>query len=171
MAKKRSVAKKATAPKTTPATPVTAAKAEPAKVEVKAETKAVAPEVKKEEPVKAVEAPKTEEKAVAAEEAKAVETKKAEPKKRGRKPAAEKAATTTKKVAKSAEKEVVEEVFFEFNGEQFLSNSLVERIKEEWKNEGHRIGSIKTLRVYVDVVERKAYYVINDKSEGKFVSF
>ena len=172
MSRKKNVAKKevktATPVKTTPVAP---AKAEAAKTEVKAETKEVAVEEKKVEPAKTATSAKTEEKVVVKEEVKAVETKKEESKKRGRKPAAEKAATTAKKTAKAEVKETVEEVFFELNGEQFLSNTIVERIKEEWKNEGHRISSIKTLRVYVNLEERNAYYVINDKAENKFVTF
>lgn len=149
----------------TQAKPVTAASKTEAKVEIAAKEETV--EVKKEEPVKKEESVKVEENTVQTETNAEADA----PKKRGRKPLTEKAVVAVKKSAKKVEKEVVEEVFFEYNGEQFLSNTLVERIKEAWKNDGHRIGSIKTLRVYVDVVERKAYYVINDKSEGKFVSF
>ena len=67
--------------------------------------------------------------------------------------------------------EKITEVYFEYNGEQILSEELVGRIQEAYKNEGHRISSIKTLRVYINPDERKAYYVINDKAEGKFVEF
>ena len=79
----------------------------------------------------------------------------------------------SKPVAKAAEKPVekITEVYFEYNGEQILSEELVGRIQEAYKNEGHRISSIKTLRVYINPDERKAYYVINDKAEGKFVEF
>lgn len=146
------------------------------KTEVKADdsaVKAVAPEVKKEEPVKVVEEAKPVEKPVekpaVAEEVKPVEAKK----KPGRPVGSKSKPKTTevKKPVKKAEKEVIEEVYFEYMGEQFLSNDLVDRIKEEWKNEGHRIASIKSLRVYVSPEDRKAYYVINDKAEGKYVEF
>lgn len=84
------------------------------------------------------------------------------------------AKTTKKTTARKAAKKPVEkitEVYFEYNGEQILSEELVGRIQEAYKNEGHRISSIKTLRVYINPDERKAYYVINDKAEGKFVEF
>ena len=86
----------------------------------------------------------------------------------------ENAKTTKKTTARKAAKKPVEkitEVYFEYNGEQILSEELVGRIQEAYKNEGHRISSIKTLRVYINPDERKAYYVINDKAEGKFVEF
>lgn len=153
-----------------------ASKTDATKVEESA-SKVAVPEVKKEETVKPAEAVKKEEKkeekpvekAVAKVEEKPVTEKKKPGRKPGRKPASEKAAA--KKVAKKVEPVSVEEVYFEYNHEQVLSNELVERIKMEYKNEGHRISSIKSLKVYVNVVDRKAYYVINDKAEGKFVEF
>lgn len=74
-----------------------------------------------------------------------------------------------KTVKKPVEK--IQEVFVEFNGEQFKTASIIEKIHEVYKAEGHRVGAIKSLRVYIDPVERKAYYVINDKAEGKYVEF
>ena len=121
-------------------------------------------EVKKEVP--AADS-KTEEKSVAKAEEKPVERKRP-----GRKPGSKNKNTVKKQpAAKRAEKDIVQEVYFEYNGNQILSNELLDRIKEEYKNEGHRISSIKTLRVYINPDGRKAYYVINDKAEGKFVEF
>lgn len=113
---------------------------------------------------------------VKAEEKKAVKPAAKEVKEAAKKPAKAAAAKTTKKTTakKAAVKKPVEkvtEVYFEYNGEQILSEELVGRIQEAYKNEGHRISSIKTLRVYINPDERKAYYVINDKAEGKFVEF
>lgn len=128
----------------------TAVKTE-AKQETKQETKTAAVSVKKEEPAaaKAAEAKKPAEKKAAA-----------------KKPAAKK---TTKRAAKKPEP--VQEIFFEYGGEQILAEELVGRIKETYKNEGHRIGAIKSLRVYINPEDRKAYYVINDKADGKYVEF
>lgn len=41
--------------------------------------------------------------------------------------------------------------------------------KPQAKNDGHRPSNIRSLQVYVNLEERKAYYVINGKAEGKFV--
>ena len=136
-------AEKTTAEKTTTKA-AKAVKAEQAKEEVKAEVKK---EEKKAEPVKA------------AKEEKKAPAKKTTAKK-----------TTTKK-APAKVVETVQEVYFEYAGGQILSNEIVDRIKEEYKAEGHRVSSIKELRVYIKPEERKAYYVINDKSEGKFIQF
>ncbi len=76
---------------------------------------------------------------------------------------------TAKKPVKDAE--TVQELYVEFSDSKVLSEEVVARIKEVYKNEGHRISSIKKLQVYMNIDQRKAYYVINDKHEGKFVEF
>ena len=139
-----------------------AKEAEPKVADAKvAEPKAEAKVVAKPAEVKA--APKKEE----AASAKAVEEKK---------PAVRKAAekkTAAKKPGRKAVKktETVQEIFFEYAGEQILAEELVNRIKETYKSEGHRVGAIKSLRVYINPEDRKAYYVINDKADGKYVEF
>lgn len=131
------------------------AKTTPVAEEKKAE--AAAAETKVEE-VKAEEV-KTEE-VKAEKEVQAVAAKKEE------KPARK---APAKRQVKKAPAEIVEEVFVEHNHEQFLIGDIVNRIKETYKSEGHRISSIKSLKVYVDPAQRKAYYVINEKAEGKSV--
>lgn len=84
--------------------------------------------------------------------------KKAEPKKRGRKPAVKKAEPR------------VQEVYFEFDGKQVEAGQVVSLIEQAYKNEGHQIGRIKDLKVYINSEEGKAYYVINgDDGEGKYI--
>ncbi len=81
----------------------------------------------------------------------------------------EKASKKSKKDSKLVEK--IQEVYIEFQEEKILSEEIIDRIKEAYKNEGHRISSIKKLQVYMNIDARKAYYVINDKPEGKSVDF
>lgn len=155
--KKSNVAKK-TAATTTPvqASQTAASKTVEKKTPVKVEEKATAAAPEKE----TTASPKIAEKTTAA--AKAAEVKKAPAKK----PAAKK---TTRKSVKKAEP--IQEVFYEYAGEQILTEELVGRIKEQYKSEGHRVGAIKSLRVYINPEHRKAYYVINDKAEGSFIEF
>lgn len=63
------------------------------------------------------------------------------------------------------------EHFFEVDGEQVKIDvdDVKNRIYEAYKNDGHRPGNIKTLQIYYNLLERKAYYVINGKEEGKAV--
>ena len=91
-----------------------------------------------------------------------------------KKPAAKKPATkkaTTKRGRKPGSKnkvvESVQETIFQFGGNDFVAEQLVERVKEQYKNSGHRVGNIKSLRIYVNLEERRAYYVINDKGSDQ----
>ncbi len=103
--------------------------------------------------------------------------KKAPAKKTAAKPAAKKAPakkTTTKRGRKPGSKnkvvESVQETIIQFQGaDVVVAENLVDRVKEAYKNSGHRVGNIKSLRIYVNVEERKAYYVINDKQDDSNV--
>lgn len=140
--KKNTTAKKETAVKTNAAVTAAAATVAAAK-----KTEAAAPAAKTADTVKKTEAPK-----------KAPAAKKAEPKKRGRKPAAKKAEPR------------VQEVYFEFDGKQVEAGQVVSLIEQAYKNEGHQVGRIKDLKVYINSEEGKAYYVINgDNGEGKYI--
>ena len=152
--KKNTTAKKETVAKTNTAVAIAATvakKAEPAAPVAKtADTTA-----------KKTEAPKAAEKKAPAKKAEAPKktaAKKAEPKKRGRKPAVKKAEPR------------VQEVYFEFDGKQVEAGQVVSLIEQAYKNEGHQIGRIKDLKVYINSEEGKAYYVINgDDGEGKYI--
>ena len=143
-------------------------KAAEVKAAVKAtETKAVvkAEEVKAE--AKEVVAKKAETVVKKAEETvkKAEETaKKAEAKTTAKK-ATKKAAA--KKTAKAEKKELVPEVFVQFDGNEDVVANVIERAKEAFTADGHRASSIKSLKVYLKPEEYAAYYVINDTYAGK----
>ena len=142
------------------------------------QTKAPAKNTSVETAMKAVAAKKPEVKAAAPAPVKKTEEKpaaKAEVKpavketvKKAEEKVAEKKTRKPRKKTVKKPVEKIQEVFVEFNGEQFKTASIIEKIH---KAEGHRVGAIKSLRVYIDPVERKAYYVINDKAEGKYVEF
>ena len=130
------------------------AKAEEAKAE--AEAKAVEKaEEKVEQPV--VETAKAEEKV---EEKTAVPVKEEKTVKRGRKAAKE---------AKAAAKKVAAEpkVYIQFGAGESAVEAIVEKIKAEYVDQGHRVSSIKDLRVYLKPEDGAAYYVINEKVAGR----
>lgn len=138
-------------------------KAAEVKAAVKAtETKAVvkAEEVKAE--AKEVVAKKAETVVKKAEETvkKAEETAKTTAKKATKKAAA-------KKTAKAEKKELVPEVFVQFDGNEDVVANVIERAKEAFTADGHRASSIKSLKVYLKPEEYAAYYVINDTYAGK----
>ena len=118
-----------------------------------------ATEVKKEE-VKKVEAPKAEAKKA---EVKKEAPKKAEAKKAPAKKEAPKKAAAKKAPAKKAE---VKETFaVQFAGKDYASDVIVKLVKDAYKATKNK-AAIKTLNVYVNTDDSRAYYVINDEFHG-----
>ena len=133
----------------------------PAATEVKEEVKKEAPkvEVKKEAPKK--EAPKKAE--VKKAEAKKAPAKKEAPKKEAPKKEAPKKAAAKKAPAKKAE---VKETFaVQFAGKDYASDVIVKLVKDAYKATKNK-AAIKTLNVYVNTDDSRAYYVINDEFHG-----
>ena len=129
----------------------------PAATEVKKE------EVKKEAPKAEVkkEAPKKE--APKKVEAKKAEAKKAPAKKEAPKKEAPKKAAAKKAPAKKAE---VKETFaVQFAGKDYASDVIVKLVKDAYKATKNK-AAIKTLNVYVNTDDSRAYYVINDEFHG-----
>lgn len=122
-----------------------------------------ATEVKKEEVKK--EAPKAEVKKEAPkkEAPKKAEVKKEEVKKAPAKKEAPKKAAAKKAPAKKAE---VKETFaVQFAGKDYASDVIVKLVKDAYKATKNK-AAIKTLNVYVNTDDSRAYYVINDEFHG-----
>ena len=134
----------------------------PAATEVKKEeVKKEAPkvEVKKEAPKK--EAPKKV-------EAKKAPAKKEAPKKAEVKKAPAKKEAPKKEAAKKApaKKVEVKETFaVQFAGKDYASDVIVKLVKDAYKATKNK-AAIKTLNVYVNTDDSRAYYVINDEFHG-----
>lgn len=129
----------------------------PAATEVKKE------EVKKEAPKAEVkkEAPKKE--APKKAEVKKAPAKKEAPKKEAPKKEAPKKAAAKKAPAKKAE---VKETFaVQFAGKDYASDVIVKLVKDAYKATKNK-AAIKTLNVYVNTDDSRAYYVINDEFHG-----
>ena len=145
---------------------VAAKKVEEVKEAVKPAAKAVEAkkeEVKKEEVKKEEVKPEAEKAAPAKKEETAPAKEVKETKKPGRK------AGSKNKTTKAAKKEEsVTEVYVQYgpNGEASV-DAVVDRIKNEYVAQGHRASSIKSLKVYLKPEERSAYYVLNDKIQGR----
>lgn len=73
---------------------------------------------------------------------------------------------------KPAKIEKVEEIYVEFiDSFQVTTKEIVQKVKEAYKADGGRVGQIKSLRIYVNTREKRAYYVINENPENKFIQF
>ena len=104
-------------------------------------------------------------------------TEKATAKKTTRKAAAKKTAakTTTRKTtarkttAKKTAPEMNKEVHIQFAGNDILAKDLVSKAAAVWTEEmGKKAEDIKDIKVYSNVDEGAAYYVINEDVRGSF---
>lgn len=120
-------------------------------------------EVKEVKPAEVKAVVKAEEEKVVEKAAEVKETVKETVKSAAKKTAQKKTTrkTTTKKEASSTE------VFVEFYGQQSSVESVEERVKAAFVAEGHKAGTIKSLKIYLKPEEQAAYYVINDKFAGR----
>ena len=93
--------------------------------------------------------------AAAAEEVKTEAAKAPAKKAAAKKPAAKKAAAPAK----------AEVIKVQFGGNEYDTAAIVEAVKAAYKAENK--SAIKTLSVYIKPEENAAYYVVNDKVNGK----
>ncbi len=130
--------------------------------EAKAEAVKKAAEEKAEETKEVVEAKAEETK-------KAVETKTAEVKKAVEAKTKEVKTAVKKTAAKAAAKavEVNTQVFVQYQNNEADVAKIEEKIKAQFAADGHRVGNIKKLSIYMKPEEYAAYYVINEKFFGR----
>ena len=137
--------------------------------------KAAAPKAKPEAEaeVKPEESPAPEEKIGEEPEAEASKAE-APAEKAEEKPkrASTKKSDTTKKPAraastKKADADKVEEISVQFNGQEITTKDILEKVKQAHKDNGHRIGHIKSTQIYIKPEDGMAYYVINGKYKGE----
>ena len=137
--------------------------------------KAAAPKAKPEAEaeVKPEESPAPEEKSGEEPEAEASKAE-APAEKAEEKPkrASTKKSDTTKKPAraastKKADADKVEEIYVQFNGQEITTKDILEKVKQAHKDNGHRIGHIKSTQIYIKPEDGMAYYVINGKYKGE----
>jgi len=140
--------------------------------------KEVPAEVKKDAaPAKAKKGPgrprKSEAEKAAAKKAPAKKTAKAPAKKAAAKKAAPKKTTEKKSVGRPRKVAAgpVVETYFESSGMQVKVDDIRANIEAAYRDAGHRVGNIKSLQIYYNFDERRAYYVVNEKAEGLYVEF
>ena len=151
-AAKKTVEKKAVAA-VKPAATVAAAPVSEVKTEVKAE-----------EPVKETTA-EVKPVAVAKKPAKAVAAKKTATKTTAKKETASKAASKTTKTTKAA-KAVAQKIVLQVDGRELDMESITERVKKAYADEGHSASSIKDIAIYIKIEEKMLYYVIDGYASG-----
>lgn len=73
---------------------------------------------------------------------------------------------STTKAAKPAAKKLEPQVFVQYEGFEWNTAEVLEKVQSAYVAEGHRASSIKSLSLYFKPEEHKAYYVINDSVAG-----
>lgn len=77
--------------------------------------------------------------------------------------------TTRKAAAKKAVPEMNKEVHIQFAGNDILTKVLVSKAAAIWTEEmGNKAEDIKDIKVYANIDQRAAYYVINEDVRGSF---
>lgn len=121
---------------------------------------------------KTVEAPETvTEKATAKKTARKTAAKKTTAKTAAKTTARKTTAkTTTRKTAtKKAAPEMNKEVHIQFAGNDILAKDLVSKATAIWTEEmGNKAEDMKDVKVYVNIDQSTAYYVINEDVRGSF---
>ena len=75
------------------------------------------------------------------------------------------------KITKKENKGFELETYFEFNGIQINSDELIKRAREAYLAERNSLDDVKSVKIYINANERRAYYVVNDQAESKFIEF
>ena len=78
----------------------------------------------------------------------------------------ETAAAAKKAAKKNYTKLALKETYIQIFGQEIRESELLEKIEEDYKAQGHRISSMKSLNLYVKPEEGACYYVINDTITG-----
>ncbi len=88
---------------------------------------------------------------------------------------AKKAADEAKKAAEAATRKAKQEVkkltlretYIQFAGQEYKESEIMEKVEAAYRAEGHRVGAIKSVVLYIKPEDGAAYYVINEKNTGK----
>ena len=75
------------------------------------------------------------------------------------------------KITKKENKGFELETYFEFNGIQINSDEIIKKTREAYLAEGNSLDDVKSVKIYINANERRAYYVVNDQAESKFIEF
>lgn len=58
-------------------------------------------------------------------------------------------------------------LYVEYHGKQVEDKAIVVAVKKAWTDNGHKVGEIKSMELYIKPEEDSVYYVINETESGK----
>lgn len=99
--------------------------------------------------------------------------KAAEPAAKSLKEGTEKARKAAKFVSDDIARQVVsrnekDEVYIQYKDTEVRTTDILEKARENYVANGHKLTDIKEVQVYIKPEDNKAYYVVNHKDIGKF---
>ena len=74
---------------------------------------------------------------------------------------------STKTSTKEEKIATIEQVYFQYAGNELSSQAILDKVKQLWEASGKELSAIQTLNLYIKPEENAAYYVINDAETGK----
>lgn len=75
--------------------------------------------------------------------------------------------SSASKTTTSRAKKTVVETFIQFQGCEASQEAIIDRVKEQYVADGHKVSDVKAVKLYIKPEDRAAYYVINDEYAGK----
>lgn len=58
------------------------------------------------------------------------------------------------------------DLYIEIDDKKVLHKDILEKIKEDWKANGHLLKDLKSAELYYKPQENKVYYIANEKEKG-----
>ena len=77
------------------------------------------------------------------------------------------AEAATRKAKQEVKKLTLRETYIQFAGQEYKESEIMEKVEAAYRAEGHRVGAIKSVVLYIKPEDGAAYYVINEKNTGK----
>lgn len=56
--------------------------------------------------------------------------------------------------------------YIQYQGQEYQVKPIINKIKENWLNQGNKIKDIETLNLYIKPEDDAVYFVINDTTSG-----
>ena len=56
--------------------------------------------------------------------------------------------------------------YIQYQGQEFQVKPIINKIKENWLHQGHKIKDLETLSLYIKPEDDAVYFVINDTTSG-----
>ena len=67
----------------------------------------------------------------------------------------------------ATKKEMKTSLTVQYMGKEADEKAMIAAVKKAWRKDGHKVGDISTMELYVKPEENSVYYVINGSETGR----